>query len=203
MNYSVKSEVLQSYLVTFFYKDKPFHPYFICILGDHVQSDSPFRLRGRGSFISHYSFQVVVIFFVNCPSLSISNFPNMLIAMDHASIRCAGSTNYRVKKGPWFFLRHLLTKLKSDYKQETKTGTSFHFTYGCIDSGCYFFHLLRPDDEITASKKILSGLVLLLSYWRGRIDRACILPSGQTCLTSRKSSTLVLLESHRSGKDHY
>ena len=52
-------------------------------------------------------------------------------------------------------------------------------------------------------KKILSGLVLLLSYWRGRIDRACILPSGQTCLTSRKSSTLVLLESHRSGRDHY
>ena len=70
-------------------------------------------LGERCSFICHYSF-VVVIFFVNCPSLSISNFPDILIAVDHVSIRRAGSANYKVIKEAWFFLRLLLTKFKSD-----------------------------------------------------------------------------------------
>ena len=39
------------------------------------------------------------------------------------------------------FLRHILTRLKSDTnKEEKQVGTSFHFTYGCIDSESYFFH---------------------------------------------------------------
>ena len=49
----------------------------------------------------------------------------------------------------------------------------------------------------------ISGILLLLTSWQGRIDRAYIFPSGKTCLTPRKSSTLVLLESHRSGRGHY
>ena len=73
-----------------FSKDQPFHLYFICIL----------------------------LFVINnCPLLNISSFPDILIATvdcGHASIRCAGANYKENSNGPWFSLRHLLTKLKSD-----------------------------------------------------------------------------------------
>jgi hypothetical protein len=50
--------------VTFLKKEQPFHPYFICILGDHVQSDAPFRLGERCSFISHYPLVVVIFLLI-------------------------------------------------------------------------------------------------------------------------------------------
>ena len=112
-------------------------------------------------------------FFVNCRSLSISNFPDILIAMVHASIRCAGSANYKVKKfnGPWFFLRHLLTKLKSDTSKGQRQVRRFTLLTGASIQGIFFFfHLTATRWRNNCVRKI-SGIMFMLTHWQARIDR--------------------------------
>ena len=105
---------LHSYFSKFFLKDQPFHYDFICILSDHVRSDSPFHLGERCSFFQWPLLLCCCELFVNWVFLIFWISWSLMVC---ASIRCAQApqtTNLKKSNGRWFSLWHLLTRLESD-----------------------------------------------------------------------------------------